>query len=117
MLAIARGLMSDPRYLLLDEPSLGLAPQVTERIFDVIVTLRDAGKGILLVEQNGRLALGVAQRAFLLERGTITLTGTGAELLGNAEVVERYLGVGTATGQSSKQQGWTRALRAALAAG
>jgi branched-chain amino acid transport system ATP-binding protein len=117
MLAIARGLMSDPRYLLLDEPSLGLAPQVTERIFGVIVALRDAGKGILLVEQNGRLALGVAQRAFLLERGTITLTGTGAELLGNAEVVERYLGVGTAAGQSSKQHAWTRDLRAALADG
>lgn len=117
MLAIARGLMSDPRYLLLDEPSLGLAPQVTERIFDVIVALRDAGKGILLVEQNGRLALGVAQRAFLLERGTITLTGTGGELLDNAEVVERYLGVGTATGQSGRQQAWTRDLRAALADG
>jgi branched-chain amino acid transport system ATP-binding protein len=115
MLAIARGLMSDPRYLLLDEPSLGLAPQVTERIFDVIVALRDAGKGILLVEQNGRLALGVAQRAFLLERGTITLTGTGAELLANSEVVERYLGVGTATGESSRQQAWTRDLRTALA--
>jgi branched-chain amino acid transport system ATP-binding protein len=117
MLAIARGLMSDPRYLLLDEPSLGLAPQVTARIFDVITTLRDAGKGILLVEQNGRLALGIAQQAFLLERGTITLTGTGAELLGNAEVVERYLGVGTATGQATRQQDWTRALGAALAAG
>jgi branched-chain amino acid transport system ATP-binding protein len=117
MLAIARGLMSDPRYLLLDEPSLGLAPQVTERIFDVIVALREAGKGILLVEQNGRLALGVAQRAFLLERGAITLTGTGAELLNNAEVIERYLGVGTATGQSGKQTTWTRKLRAALANG
>lgn len=116
MLAIARGLMSDPGYLLLDEPSLGLAPQVTARIFDVITALRDAGKGILLVEQNGRLALGVAQRAFLLERGAITLTGTGAELLGNAEVVERYLGVGTATGQSEKQEIWTRDLRAALGA-
>jgi branched-chain amino acid transport system ATP-binding protein len=115
MLAIARGLMSDPRYLLLDEPSLGLAPQVTERIFNVITTLREAGKGILLVEQNGRLALGVAQQAFLLERGAITLTGTGAELLGNAEVIERYLGVGTATGQASRQQAWTIALGAALA--
>jgi branched-chain amino acid transport system ATP-binding protein len=115
MLAIARGLMSDPKYLLLDEPSLGLAPQVTERIFNVIATLREAGKGILLVEQNGRLALGVAQRAFLLERGAITLTGTGAELLANAEVIERYLGVGTATGQASRQQAWTVALGAALA--
>ena len=117
MLAIARGLMSDPKYLLLDEPSLGLAPQVTERIFTVISTLRDAGKGILLVEQNGRLALGVAQQAFLLERGAITLTGTGAELLGNAEVIERYLGVGSATGQASRQQAWTLALGAALADG
>jgi len=117
MLAIARGLMSDPKYLLLDEPSLGLAPQVTERIFTVISTLRDAGKGILLVEQNGRLALGVAQQAFLLERGAITLTGTGAELLGNAEVIERYLGVGSATGQASRQHAWTVALGAALADG
>jgi branched-chain amino acid transport system ATP-binding protein len=115
MLAIARGLMSDPRYLLLDEPSLGLAPQVTERIFGVITALRDAGKGILLVEQNGFLALGIAQRALLLERGSITLTGTGAELLGNAEVVERYLGVGAATRQATRQQDWTRALGAALA--
>jgi branched-chain amino acid transport system ATP-binding protein len=115
MLAIARGLMSDPRYLLLDEPSLGLAPQVTERIFNVITTLREAGKGILLVEQNGRLALGVAQQAFLLERGAVTLTGTGEELLGNAEVIERYLGVGTATGQATRQQAWTVALSAALA--
>jgi len=115
MLAIARGLMSDPRYLLLDEPSLGLAPQVTERIFAVITALRDAGKGILLVEQNGRLALGVAQQAVLLERGTVTLTGTGAELLGNAEVIDRYLGVGAATNQDSRQQAWTAALGAALA--
>lgn len=117
MLAIARGLMSDPRYLLLDEPSLGLAPQVTRRIFGVISALREAGKGILLVEQNGRLALSIAQQAFLLERGSITLTGTGAELLENAEVVERYLGVGTATGQTARQQDWTRALSTALAGG
>jgi len=115
MLAIARGLMSDPRYLLLDEPSLGLAPQVTERIFEVITALRDAGKGILLVEQNGRLALGVAQQAFLLERGAVTLSGTGAELLGNAEVIERYLGIGTAVNQDTQQQAWTLALGAALA--
>lgn len=115
MLAIARGLMSDPLYLLLDEPSLGLAPQVTERIFGVITALRDAGKGILLVEQNGRLALGVAQQAFLLERGAVTLSGTGAELLANAEVIERYLGIGTAVNQDTQQQAWTLALGAALA--
>jgi branched-chain amino acid transport system ATP-binding protein len=115
MMAIGRGLMSDPRYLLLDEPSLGLAPQVTRRIFDVIVRLRAAGKGILLVEQNGRLALEVADRALLLERGSITLTGTGKELLANAEVVERYLGVGTAQAQADQQQNWTRKLQQALA--
>lgn len=115
MLAIARGLMSQPRYLLLDEPSLGLAPQVTKRIFEVIVQLRDQGTGVLLVEQNGRLALGVAQQAFLLERGTITLAGSGAELLDNADVVDRYLGVGTATAGTDRAQDWTRALREALA--
>jgi branched-chain amino acid transport system ATP-binding protein len=116
MLAIGRGLMSDPRYILLDEPSLGLAPQVITRIFEVIVTLRDAGKGILLVEQNGQLALGIAQRAFLLEGGAITLTGTGAELLANSEVIDRYLGVGTAAPDSARQQDWTGLLSAALSA-
>jgi branched-chain amino acid transport system ATP-binding protein len=115
MLAIGRGLMSDPRYILLDEPSLGLAPQVISRIFEVIVTLREAGRGVLLVEQNGQLALGVAQQAFLLESGTITLTGTGAELLANSEVVDRYLGVGTAAPDSARQQDWTGMLRTALA--
>jgi branched-chain amino acid transport system ATP-binding protein len=115
MLAIARGLMSDPRYILLDEPSLGLAPQVITRIFDVVVTLREAGKGVLLVEQNGQLALGIAQRAFLLESGTITLTGTGAELLANSEVVDRYLGVGTAAADSARQRDWTGLLSTALA--
>jgi branched-chain amino acid transport system ATP-binding protein len=114
MLAIGRGLMSDPRYLLLDEPSLGLAPQVTRRVFDVIIQLRDAGKGVLLVEQNGRLALEVAGQAMLLERGAVTLTGTGGELLANADVIERYLGVGTAMAGASRQQEWTRALGEAL---
>jgi branched-chain amino acid transport system ATP-binding protein len=115
MLAIGRGLMSDPRYILLDEPSLGLAPQVITRIFDVVVALREAGKGVLLVEQNGQLALGIAQRAFLLESGKITLTGTGAELLANSEVVDRYLGVGAAAPDSSRQRDWTGMLGAALA--
>jgi branched-chain amino acid transport system ATP-binding protein len=117
MLAIARGLMSDPRYLLLDEPSLGLSPQAATRIFEVIARLAHDGKGVLLVEQNGRLALGVAQHALLLERGSVTLTGSGAEMLENAEVVERYLGVGAAAGDDSRQQEWTRALGAALAGG
>ena len=116
MLAIGRGLMSDPRYVLLDEPSLGLAPQVIGRIFEVIVALRDAGKGVLLVEQNGQLALGIAQRAFLLEGGTITLTGTGAELLANSEVIDRYLGVGISAPDGARQRDWTGLLSAALSA-
>jgi branched-chain amino acid transport system ATP-binding protein len=117
MLAIARGLMSDPGYLLLDEPSLGLSPQAAQRIFEVIARLARDGKGVLLVEQNGRLALRVAQHALLLERGAVTLTGTGAEMLENAEVVERYLGVGAAKGEDGRQQQWTRALQAALVGG
>ncbi len=114
MLAIARGMMSAPRYLLLDEPSLGLAPLVTKRIFEVIARLASDGTGILLVEQNGRQALGLAQKAFLLERGTITLSGGGKELLANPEVVERYLGVGTAAAAAGRQAAWTAALVGAL---
>ena len=115
MLVIGRGLMSGPRYLLLDEPSLGLAPQMCERIFEVIARLGTVdGTGVLLVEQNGRLALAVAQQAFLLERGAITLSGTGAEMLANPEVAERYLGVGTASAQAAGLQHWTRALAAAM---
>jgi branched-chain amino acid transport system ATP-binding protein len=117
MLAIARGLMSDPRYLLLDEPSLGLAPLVINRIFVVIERLRADGRGILLVEQNGAQALALAQQAFLLERGSITLAGSGADLLANPEVVERYLGVGTLTGTLDRQADWTAALSTAIQGG
>ncbi|HUY05966.1 MAG TPA: ABC transporter ATP-binding protein [Acidimicrobiales bacterium] len=95
MLAMGRGLMSDPLYLMLDEPSLGLAPQVTKRIFEVIGSLADRGKGVLLVEQNGRLALAVAKRAYLIEKGTITMSGSGQEMLADESVIEHYLGVGS----------------------
>jgi branched-chain amino acid transport system ATP-binding protein len=114
MLAIARGLMSGPRYLLLDEPSLGLAPQVCERIFEVIARVGADGTGVLLVEQNGRLALALAQHAFLLERGEVTLSGTGADMLANSEVAERYLGVGTPSAKAEGLQRWTQALAAAM---
>jgi branched-chain amino acid transport system ATP-binding protein len=117
MLAIGRGLMSDPQYLLLDEPSVGLAPRVTKRIFEAIERLRDSGKGILLVEQNGRLALAVAERAFLLEGGSITLSGTGEELLSNDTVVERYLGVGASVGSQAQRETLAAALGEALATG
>ena len=94
MLAVARALMAEPRVLLLDEPSLGLAPQVTETIFD---TLRDLnhqqGMTLLVVEQNAMLALEIAHRGFVMQDGRIIHAGSSAELLGNAALLEAYLGV------------------------
>lgn len=92
MLAIGRALLSKPVLLLLDEPSLGLAPQYIERIFDVIETLRRGGVTILLIEQNAAMALETADRAYVLEHGRITLSGTGAELAMNDKVRSAYLG-------------------------
>ncbi len=93
MLAIARGLMMDPRLIMLDEPSLGLAPIVVEEIFELIETIRKQGKTVLLIEQNASAALAVADRGYVLETGRVTLTGTGKELLANPEVRKAYLGV------------------------
>lgn len=92
MLAIARALMSAPRLLLLDEPSMGLAPIMVDRIFELITTARDSGVSILLVEQNARLALKVSSRAYVLESGRITLNGNSAELLQDDRVRAAYLG-------------------------
>ncbi|WBU61529.1 ABC transporter ATP-binding protein [Paracoccus albus] len=92
MLAIGRALLADPVLLMLDEPSLGLAPQYIERIFDVIETLRNDGTTILLIEQNAAMALESADRGYVLEDGRITLTGTGAELASNQQVRHAYLG-------------------------
>lgn len=92
MLAIARALMSAPRLLLLDEPSMGLAPIMVDRIFELITSARDNGVSILLVEQNARLALKVSSRAYVLESGQITLSGNSAELLQDARVRAAYLG-------------------------
>jgi len=92
MLAISRALMSDPRLLLLDEPSLGLAPLIIKDIFTAIRQLRESGLTILLVEQMAKQALGVADRAYVLETGCITLEGSGRELLDNPKVKAAYLG-------------------------
>jgi branched-chain amino acid transport system ATP-binding protein len=92
MLAVARALMSRPTLLLLDEPSLGLAPQVVDRIFQVIQEINEAGVSLLLVEQNANMALQVAHRAYVLETGAIVMQGTGRELLESPEVRKAYLG-------------------------
>jgi branched-chain amino acid transport system ATP-binding protein len=92
MLAIARALMSEPRLLLLDEPSLGLAPLIIKDIFQAIRQLRESGLTILLVEQMAKQALGVADRAYVLETGHITLEGSGRELLNDPKVKAAYLG-------------------------
>lgn len=92
MLAIARGLMSRPRIMLLDEPSLGLAPLIVNQIFDLIREIRDSGITIFLVEQNARKALSICDKACVLENGMVTVCGTGKELLCSDVVKKAYLG-------------------------
>jgi branched-chain amino acid transport system ATP-binding protein len=92
MLAIGRGLMAQPKVLLLDEPSLGLAPLLVKEIFDVLGELRESGMTILLVEQNARAALEISDRAYVLETGSIVLGGNAQDLIANEEVQKAYLG-------------------------
>lgn len=92
MLAMGRALMSNPKLLMLDEPSMGLAPILVEQIFDIIRNLHKAGTTILLVEQNAQMALSVADRGYVLETGKIVSTGTGAQLLNDESVKKAYLG-------------------------
>ena len=92
MLAMGRALMSRPKLLMLDEPSMGLAPILVEQIFEIIKTLHQAGTTILLVEQNAQAALGIANRGYVLETGKIVTSGTGAELLASPEIKRAYLG-------------------------
>ena len=92
MLAIARGLMYDPELIMLDEPSLGLAPIVVEEIFELICTIQKQGKTVLLIEQNANMALQIADRAYLLENGVIVKSGTGKELHSDDSIRKAYLG-------------------------
>jgi branched-chain amino acid transport system ATP-binding protein len=93
MLAIARALMAGPRLLMLDEPSTGLSPKLTWTMLEAVRRIRDGGVAVLLVEQNAKQALAIADRAYVLESGSAVLEGTGAELSGSAEVRKAYLGL------------------------
>ena len=92
MLAVGRAMMADPKMMMLDEPSMGLAPLVVAEVFNVIKTVRDMGITVLLVEQNAKQALKIADRAYVLTTGEITKTGTGAELLADDDLIAAYLG-------------------------
>ena len=94
MLAIARALMGRPRLLMLDEPSLGLAPRIVQEIFDTIVRIRADGCAILLVEQNANMALGISDFGYVLESGRVSISGTARELAGDVRIQQAYLGHG-----------------------
>lgn len=92
MLAVGRALMGRPKVIMMDEPSLGLAPLVVKDIFKIIQTINEQGITVLLIEQNANMALKIAHKAYVIETGTITMEGTGAELLANEEIKQAYLG-------------------------
>ncbi|MEW6262155.1 MAG: ABC transporter ATP-binding protein [Thermodesulfobacteriota bacterium] len=103
MLAVARAMLRRPRLLMLDEPSLGLAPLVARHVYEALLKISQAGTTILLVEQNARLALGIAGYAYIMEAGRIVLEGSSADLQENEDVRELYLGLG---GEAASPKGW-----------
>jgi branched-chain amino acid transport system ATP-binding protein len=103
MLAMARSILRRPKLLMLDEPSLGLAPMIAKLVYDALLKISQAGTTILLVEQNARLALGIAGYAYIMEAGRIVLAGTPQELQENEDVQELYLGIG---GEAASPKGW-----------
>jgi branched-chain amino acid transport system ATP-binding protein len=104
MLAMGRALMAHPRLLMLDEPSLGLAPQISREIFRMVASLRDRGVAVLLVEQNARAALKVSDYGYVLESGQIVLEGPSARLAADPRVIESYLGLGGRSRPSTTTQ-------------
>ena len=92
MLAICRALMGKPRLLMLDEPSLGLAPVIVSDVFDTICRIRDEGMTIILVEQNAKKSLSISDQAYVIENGRVVMHGTGSELLANPQIAAAYLG-------------------------
>src|SRR5271168_4815773 len=115
MLAIARGLMAKPKILVLDEPSLGVAPLLVAEIFRLIVALREQGITILLAEQNAKAALSIADRGYVFEQGRITLSGAAQDLLNSPEIAERYLGMsGTAEASDVASASLAEKLRGVL---
>ena len=115
MLAIGRGLMSGPRLLMLDEPSLGLSPLLVSEVFRLIRQLRNKGLTILLAEQNARSALSIADRGYVVENGRITLSGPARMLLDSTEIAQRYLGGGTASPPGGAGADLARQLQACIA--
>jgi branched-chain amino acid transport system ATP-binding protein len=105
MLAIGRGLMAGPKLLILDEPSLGLAPRLVSEMFELVRGLRAQGLAILLSEQNARLSLAIADRGYVIENGRVALSGSGQDLLRSKDVADRYLGVGAKSEGGSSAQG------------
>lgn len=101
MLAIGRALMAEPRYLLLDEPSLGLAPKVVEQIRDLVVAINQSGTGVLLVEQNAAMALSIATHGYIMENGKVVMEGPAARLREDSDIKEFYLGLGGGDGAAS----------------
>ena len=117
MLAIGRGLMAKPRLLLLDEPSLGLAPSLVDQIFAIVRDLRELGVTVLIAEQNARMTLAIADRGYVLENGAVVAADTGRALLASPQIVERYLGIGagaSAHARESTADTLASALRAIL---
>src|SRR5262249_43817622 len=116
LLAIGRGLMADPRVLILDEPSLGLAPRLVSEMFALVRGLRAEGRAILLSEQNARMSLAIADRGYVIENGAVTLTGRGQDLLRSKDVADRYLGVGAKSedGSSARSDRLANRLRQLL---